>query len=213
MVDANELKALWTQVCKRLGEKGLLGVPDATISIRIPGSNDAWYGTKHADAPQRVQWRGAKIATEGLRLHAAIYASRADVGAIAYGGGPYGLRLEDFGGRMPGVFDEQVRHLGCMGHSAQRIDDLSDALRAGGNVTLISGVPVTLGTTAARMAMNSELFEKCAKAFVLASATGVRVKALPWLVRYVAIGLLMMDEKRARERFGRGDLPEEARGY
>jgi ribulose-5-phosphate 4-epimerase/fuculose-1-phosphate aldolase len=213
MVDPDELKAAWNQVCTRLNEKRLLGVADATISVRIPGSNEAWYGTKRAEVPERVQWRDAQISAEGLRLHAEIYSSRPDVGAIAYGGGTYGLRLEDFGGRMPGVFDEQVRHLGCMGHPAQRIDDLSDALRAGGNVTLVSGVPVALGTTAARMAMNAELFEKCAKAFILASATGGRVKALPWLVRHVANSRLMKDEKRARESFGRGELPEEARGY
>jgi ribulose-5-phosphate 4-epimerase/fuculose-1-phosphate aldolase len=213
MVDPNELKVLWSQVCTRLNEKGLLDAPDATISVRIPGSNDAWYGAKRAQAPERVQWRGAQILAEGLRLHAAIYSSRPDVGAIAYGGGPYGLRLKDFGGRMPGVFDEQVRHLGCMGHPARRIDDLCGALRAGGNVTLVNGVPVSLGTTAARMAMNAELFEKCAKAFILASATGGRVKALPWVVRHVANGRLMKDEKRARESFSRGELPEEARGY
>jgi hypothetical protein len=48
---------------------------------------------------------------------------------------------------------------------------------------------------------------------VLAAASGGRIKPLPWIVRHVANGRLMKDEKRARERVASGLLPEESKGY
>jgi ribulose-5-phosphate 4-epimerase/fuculose-1-phosphate aldolase len=160
-----------------------------------------------------MPWRGGARPEPDAALHAAIYAQRPDVGAVALGGGVFGLRLADFGGAMPGVFDEQVRHLGCMGPAVDGAAGLEASLRDGGNVVLVGGLPACLGTTGSRLALNAELFEKCAKAYVLAVATGGRVKPLPWLVRHVANGRLMKDERRARQRFSEGLLPEEARGY
>ena len=78
---------------------------------------------------------------------------------------------------------------------------------------LVQGNPVCLGTTATRLALNAELFEKCAKAYVLAAASGGRVRPLPWLVRHVANGRLLKDERQARERFVQGLLPVESKGY
>ncbi|MGJ3701214.1 hypothetical protein [Variovorax sp. AFSI2.2] len=61
--------------------------------------------------------------------------------------------------------------------------------------------------------MNTELFEKCAEAYVLAAATGGQVDPLPWVVRHVANRRLIWDERRAAERFAHGLLPEETKGY
>jgi hypothetical protein len=61
--------------------------------------------------------------------------------------------------------------------------------------------------------LNAELLEKCAKAYVLAAATGQPVPTLPWWVCKIAIGRLHKDQRRAAERFAQALLPEETRGY
>lgn len=131
---------------------------------------------------------------------------------MASGGGPFGLGLADFEGMMPGVFDEQVRHLGRMAPPPS-ISSLGKALKLGGNVLMMQGQPIVLGMTGARLALNAELFEKCAKAYLLATAGGGNVRPLPWIVRYVANRRLMKDEGRARLRVRQGLLPEESKGY
>jgi hypothetical protein len=197
------LRSLWTEVHDRLASRQLLGGEGASVSLRIPGAGAMWFGTAADASPSRVA---------DAPLHSAIYAVRPDVGAIAVGGGVFGACLVDFGGRMPEAFDEQARHLGRMGPPCDA-QGLASSLRAGGNALLVDGVPVCLGTTGSRLALNAELFEKCAKAFVLAAAAGGPVKPLPWWVRHIANGRLMKDETRAAARLAQGLLPEEARGY
>jgi hypothetical protein len=114
---------------------------------------------------------------------------------------------------MPQAFDEQARHLGPMAPPAASVRDVARSLRRGGNVLLVQRRPMCLGMTAMRLALNAELFEKCAKAYVLAVAGGGRVRPLPWIVRLVANGRLRKDEQRATQRFSQGLLPEETKGY
>jgi ribulose-5-phosphate 4-epimerase/fuculose-1-phosphate aldolase len=199
------LLALWIEVRDRLAARKLLCGAGAGVSLRIPGSGDMWFGAAADEAPSR----GADVP-----LHTAIYAARPDVGAIAVGGGAFGSCLADFGGRMPEVFDEQARHLGRMGQAVDNAEGgLARALRAGGNAVLMAGVPVCLGTTGSRLALNAELFEKCAKAYVLSAAAGGPIKPLPWWVRHIANGRLLKDEGRAAARWAQGLLPQESRGY
>jgi hypothetical protein len=211
------LQAQWLQVRARLQARNLLAAPAASLSLRIPGTDLMWLGGATDAAPQPVAWRGVAPATADIAapaaLHAAVYRARPDAGAIAAGGGTYGHGLADFGGAMPQVFDEQARHLGPMAPPVQDAADLVRALHGGGNVLLVQRRPVCLGTTAARMVLNAELFEKCATAYVLAAAAGGPVRPLPWLVRAIANRRLHKDARRARQRFQQGLLPEESRGY
>lgn len=206
------LVQLWQQLRDRLLTKQLLEGSAPSLSLRIPGSDAMWFGTARDETPQRRNWRGLKETSLGAELHAQVLASRNDVCAVASGGGTFGLGLADFGGAMPGVFDEQVRHLGRMA-PGQSIGSLSKALRLGGNALLVQGQPLVLGMTGARLALNAELFEKCAKAYLLATAGGGNVRPLPWIVRYVANRRLMKDEHRASLRVRMGLLPEESKGY
>ena len=210
MTTDETLRQQWLELRQRLQARRLLAADGASLSLRLPGSDAMWFGQASATAPQRLSLGAA--AGDG-QVHAAAYAARSDVGAIAVGGGEFGRCLADFGGAMPQVFDEQARHLGPMGPAAAAWRELAPALRQGGNVLLVQGRPVCLGMTATRMALNAELFEKCAKAYVLAVAAGGRVRALPWIVRKVANGRLHKDEQRAAQRFAQGLLPEETKGY
>jgi ribulose-5-phosphate 4-epimerase/fuculose-1-phosphate aldolase len=172
-----------------------------------------WFGTAADTSPKRILYKGGIPPSGVAEPHAVIYAARQDVNAITIGGGVYGRSLADFGGVVPQVFDEQARHLGRMGPAVNEAHGLAKSLQAGGSVLLWQGEPVCLGMTATRMALNAELFEKCAKAYVLAVASGGRVKTLPWLVRYIANSRLFKDQHRATQAFARGELPAESRGY
>lgn len=200
----------WLHLRERLQAKQLLAAEGASLSLRIPGSDTMWFGHALDAAAQRVP---LSAASRDAQAHAATYAARSDAGAIAVGGGEYGACLAEFGGAMPQVFDEQARHLGPMGPAAAAPRELAASLREGGNVLLLQGRPVCLGMTATRLALNAELFEKCAKAYVLAVASGGPVHALPWLVRMIANRRLAKDQRRATARFLQGLLPEESKGY
>ncbi|GKS93473.1 hypothetical protein [Acidovorax sp. SUPP2825] len=206
------LEQLWLQLRERLMQKHLLQGAAAALSLRIPGGDGMWFGAAGDAAPRRLDAMDLASSGPGPGLHAQVLASRDDVCAVASGGGMFGTGLADFGGAMPGVFDEQVRHLGRMA-PASSLAAVGKALRLGGNALLVQGQPLVLGMTGARLALNAELFEKCAKAYLLAAAGGGQVRPLPWVVRYVANRRLMKDEHRARLRVRQGLLPEETKGY
>ncbi|WP_022981146.1 hypothetical protein [Ideonella sp. B508-1] len=210
-----DLHAQWLALRDRLQAKRLLDGPGASLSLRIPGQPAMWVGTADDAAPRRVSWdpRTAPGAQAPQDLHAMVYRHRDDAGAVAWGGGVFGHRLADVGGVLPQVFDEQARHLGPMGAPAADLTEAAQALQAGGQVQLLQGRPLCLGMTATRLALNTELFEKCAKAYVLAAASGGPVRPLPWLVRRVANGRLRKDRRAAVARWAQGLLPQEAKGY
>jgi ribulose-5-phosphate 4-epimerase/fuculose-1-phosphate aldolase len=213
MTTEEELSQLWPRLRERLQGKHLLGESGGSLSLRIPGTDAMWFGTVSEATPRRILWRGGIPASGVAAHHAAVYGARRDVSAISMGGGVYGRCLADFGGAIPQVFDEQARHLGRMGSAVTEVHSIADSLREGGSVVMLQGLPVCLGLTATRMALNAELFEKCAKAYVLAMASGTRVRALPWLVRFIANGRLRKDVQRATQRLQQGLLPEETKGY
>jgi hypothetical protein len=212
MVDLDSLKQQWTAARERMVAKGLLGGDDASLSVRCPGWTSMWFGAAADAAPILRDWKGAP-ASGVEAAHALAYARRPDVGAVARGGGPFGTRLAGFGGYLPQVFDEQARYIGPM---SPRVDDdagLEPALLTTGSALIFRGSPLCFGTTPRRLALNAELFEKCAKAYVLAVATGGRVRSLPWLVRRIANGRLVRDQRAAALAFERGEQPAERAGY
>ena len=212
------LATLLIDARRRLAGKGLFPATGASLSVRLPQAPQLLIvfgldGTTQARRCSPLAPHEA-LAGDPAALHAAIYALRPDVGAIVLGGAAFGQALAALDGTMPLLFDEQARHLGPMGApAAPRVSALATALRAGGNTVLVDGVPVCLGTTVQRMVFNAELFEKCAKAWVLAASTGQAVSRLPWWVGRIATGRLKKDQRRAAQRFERGLLPEDVRGY
>ena len=202
----DQLRKEWSALRDRLQAKRLLDGEGASLSLRIPGSGAMWFGLVADTQPQRMPLH---TVLQQAAVHTRAYAQRADAGAVAVGGGAFGQCLADFGGAMPQVFDEQARHLGPMLSAASA----APTLHGRGNVALVAGRPVCLGMTAMRLALNAELFEKCAKAYVLAVAGGGRVRPLPWIVRLVANRRLAKDQQRAAARLQQGLLPEESKGY
>jgi len=101
-------------------------------------------------------------------------------------------------------------HLRAIYRSALR---KSCGLATGGSVWVAEHDVMVFGSTVHRLALNAELLEKCAKAYVLARATGMHLHTLPWWVCRIANGRLKKDQKRAAQRFAQGLLPDEVKGY
>lgn len=203
-----ELRQQWLDLQQRLTRQGERA--NLALSVRVPGAATLWYGTLTDAAPCEIGLdRTAGLAAD----HALVYRERADIGAIIQGGGRYGQHVVDFGGRLPELFDEQARHLGRMAPAVDRASDLPEALAEQGNVQLLAGQPLCLGTTTSRVALNADLFEKCAKAYTLARATGTNLTRLPWWVVLIATRRLHRDQRAAAQAFTQGRLPAESRGY
>ncbi|PTY37006.1 hypothetical protein BGP77_06905 [Saccharospirillum sp. MSK14-1] len=199
-------RKLWQSSRSQLMRQQLLQTPSAWLAMRVPGADGFWFGKATAERPQWMV--GAGNGESALADH--LFRSRTDVCAIAAGCGRFGHHLFSLEGQMPGVFDEQVRHLGKMPwigpNDVQHLD-------TGGNVHWLAGQPLLLGTTANRLVLNAELFEQCAKAYVLASATGQTIQPLPWLARFIANRRLHNDQRAAAFQVMNGQLPKESYRY
>ncbi|MAK92029.1 MAG: hypothetical protein CMI13_12440 [Oleibacter sp.] len=224
----------WRIIQRRLQDKKLLQGKNAAISVRIPGSDQCWFAPVTEQSPELARITttsetGDQTSDDSLWLHQWLYAQRTDISAIVSASGEYGAYLARLStlpdamnahkGKahkntgMPGIFDEQVRHLGIMRAPANNLKQASSALQCNGNLAILFGQNIVMGMTANRLILNAELFEKSAKAYVLAAATGGQIKQLPWLVRFFANRRLLKDQKRAREAIAMGRLPDESRGY
>jgi ribulose-5-phosphate 4-epimerase/fuculose-1-phosphate aldolase len=220
--------ALASQLCSardRLRSRRLFPESKASLSVRVPGSQNCLFLDASAESAtlqsfvEMCQSDDENPPVHAPGTHAWIYRLRPDIGSIVVGGGTYGALLHKIGSVLPMLFDEQARHLGRMRGPVTRTDGpaferaLADAIGGGANAVVVKGIPIRLGITCQRMVFNSELFEKCAKAFVLASATGTPVTQIPWWVSKIATGRLRKDERNATHSFAQGKLPEESVGY
>lgn len=201
--------AMWQHIRERLGGKQLQAQGNAAVSTRVPGTTQFWFAASEEAAPSLVALH-AESGSVTQRLHAEVYAARADIGAIASGCGRYGRHLLEVTGELPNVFDEQVRHLSKLMPSAT---PWQKQLASGSNIVSHNGELLLLGMTGARLMLNAELFEKCAHAYVLAAATGKRIPQLPWVVRFFATRRLRKDQQRATARMAQGWLADESKGY
>ena len=203
----------------RLASKGLLQAGD-TVSVRLPGEEALLRHTMgSAEAPLRVAFSPTQhMLADGdpLLRHLRLYAARPDVGAVVISRQPWATALRWTGEAMPGVFDEQVRHLGRRVEMiGQQFDQAADLrkLGSGANAFLVDDQVLCLGMTVERVVFNTELLEKCAKAFLLARCTDKPVGTIPWLVRYIANGRLRKDEARAAAEFAAGREPVMSSAY
>jgi len=219
-----ELETQLLEGCRRLARKGFLNAPADSFSMRIPGSTEMILARGRGEK----DWREIEIGdlktasflvTEGLcGIHASIYQERADVGAVTVSS-PQGVRLLAHHGRgLPPLFDEQVRHIGPSAESLDSEENVSPDLvsrifRRGANAALLGEQLICLGITCERVLCNTELYEKCAQAFLIAKASGNRIGHVPVWVRLIATRRLRKDERRAAASYGNGLVPEGISGY
>lgn len=197
----------------RLRAKSLFGQAGDSLSMRIPGRDEFLLAL-----PDGGELRQVSFQTDGKEaagLHAAVYRSRKDAGAVLVGRTPWSAALASVGAPIPTLFDEQARHIGNAGKPVRigRGSPMSGAIEDGSNIAIYGDQRICVGTTPNRVVFNAELFEKCAKAFVVAQASGHRIQKVPGWVRYIAGGRLRKDQKRAAESYAAGRIPEGMDGY
>ena len=217
----SEHEAQFVDGCRRLAEKGFLNDASDSMSARIPGTTEMMLVTGLKD------WRDAGHATIRTQsftsqetiaaIHGSIYFGRADAGAIAISS-PTGARLLAKGGDfLPPIFDEQVRHIGLGGvaicEKDLSLEWIGKAFRRGANAVLLGERLLCVGMTFERVVFNTELFEKCAQAYVIAKASGIPAGVIPTWVRLIANRRLLRDERKAAAKYLKGQFPERATGY
>jgi ribulose-5-phosphate 4-epimerase/fuculose-1-phosphate aldolase len=209
----NEIRTLLLKDKARFSAKGLFGNPDDSLSMRIPGRQEFLLTLAHTEAVSTEAFETDK--SHVAELHAAIYRSRADAGAVLIGQTPWSAALAALGMAIPTLFDELARHIGKVELPVCSADKpgLLGALKGGSNIAICGDQRVCLGTTSDRLVFNAELFEKCAKAFVIAQTSGQRIRKVPGWVCYIAGGRLRKDQKRAAESYAAGRIPEGTSAY
>lgn len=214
------MKEQWFAMRHRLLSRGLMPGAADSLSLRVPGSGQMWWGLAGDGEPLCVRMEAASVGADMDQplvreavVHQAVYEARDDVCAVLWGGAAFGRLLPGFGGTMPAVFDEQVRQLGLVGASGDDLPGLRRALASGGNAAVFQNQVLLLGMTPSRLALNAELFEKCAKAYVCAVGAGGKPRTLPWIVRWVANGRLVKEQTAAQAMVRAGTMPVETRGY
>ncbi|EQA46880.1 class II aldolase/adducin N-terminal domain protein [Leptospira broomii serovar Hurstbridge str. 5399] len=226
--DQKDLMNLW----HRLEAKGLLQTGEASLSFRLPGQEPPAFllidrkKGKGAEVNQftihnpSASIEAGAVDSERLALihfHASLYLSRSDIGAIACFQPIWGSLLKTLKDPLPLVFDEQCRQLGAPVVQINRHADgsvIADSVLLNGANAFLNqeGVLVT-SVTREKAIYNCELIEKCAKAYLLAYATGGKIRRIPWFIRWIAKSRLKKDERRATESYIRGEIPSGFTAY
>lgn len=209
----NQMIELLKNDVARLRAKSLFGEAGDSVSMRIPGRQEFLLALPDGE-DLRTHVFDEK-GNEAAAFHAAVYRTRGDAGAILIGRTPWSAALSTIGVAVPTLFDEQARHIGKTEAPVHvgRKGWVVEALRGGGNAALYGDQRICVGTTPDRVVFNADLFEKCAKAFVIAHASGHRIRKVPGWVRYIAGGRLKKDQKRAAASYDAGQIPEGMDAY
>jgi hypothetical protein len=67
--------------------------------------------------------------------------------------------------------------------------------------------------TCDRVLFNTELYEKCAQAYVIVKASGNQIGLIHLWVRLIANHRLLRDERHAAECYRNGSIPESINSY
>ena len=220
-MERTQIKEQLLEGCKRLASKGFLNTPADSFSLRIPGQMEMVLVSGSKDWPQIeiADLRSVPFSAkdELSLLHACIYQERGDVGGIAISSPKWVRLLANCGGSLPAVFDEQVRHIGSSGSlnddEVMRSDMVREAFSQGANAALLGGRLLCLGMTRDRVLFNTELYEKCAQAYVIARACDRRISRIPLWVRLIANRRLLKDENIASVSYRNGRIPEGINAY
>ena len=197
---------------RRLEAKGLFDRSSSSLSLRVPGENAALF-TLGGDAPRTLELDAET--DEHAAIHACVYRARQDVGGVVVGTSRWTTALASLGIAVPSLFDEQARHIGpgAPPIAERDLSSLERALSTGTNALVIGNLRIGLGSTPNRVVLNADLFEKCTKAFVVASATGGSVHGLPPWACELWYERLRKDQLRAAAAYGAGRVPSGMDAY
>jgi hypothetical protein len=221
-VQRAQIKEQLLEGCCRLVGKEFLNDPGDSFSLRIPGEREMMLisGNKGWQQPEinDVRATAFSAANPVSKVHAWIYQERCDVGGIVISSPKWAALLARLDVFLPPIFDEQVRHIGASAaplkeRELMSRDVIKEALKQGTNAILVGGRLLSLGMTRDRVIFNTELYEKCAQAYVLASACDSRIERIPLWVRLIATRRLFKDEALASASYRNGRIPKGMKAY
>lgn len=203
---------------QRFLAKGLFARPQDSLSMRIPGGDTFLLVRAEAETVHEAALDAATAVTgvdHDVALHGAILRQRPDVGAVLIGSTDWSAALAASEVPMPTLFDEPARHIGPVAAPVAEGDmtALRQALSGISNVAILGQRRICLGFTSERVVLNAELFEKCAKAWVIASSCDQPVKRVPGWVCKIAGDRLRKDQQRAAKSYAAGEIPEGMNDY
>lgn len=222
-----QLEVEFQNSIQRLRNKDLVrNLPNESLSARIPNSkmsNDIQF--LYSTSP--FSHTETHTSTH-LSIDASIYQIRDSIGAILFSRQEWASLLNQFTDQkksIPPVFDEQSRQLGNsitqLKHTTEDLANFTGRfspaavkqLQNEEQVFLCFGGVLILGHTVERVVFNAELLEKTAKAFLIAKATGQKVKTLPLSLRFFANRRLKQDHRMAEAAFSEGRIPSGFKAY
>ncbi len=212
-MNREQIESLLLADHERFVTKGLFGQPGDTYSMRVPGKDE--FILIREDTPTLESISMASPGNGPPGLHALLYGARQDAGALLIGSTPWCTALAGLDATIPVLFDDQARHLGSVEAPLREGDvaGLEKVIRKGASIAIIGEQRLCLGVTPERVVFNADLFEKCAKAFVIAYSSGRPVSRIPWWVRRIAGGRLKKDQMPAAESLAAGRIPDGMNPY
>jgi len=214
----DEYKRLVLEYSQALARKGYLVGTGGNLSVRIegeaalaitPSNYDYLKMTRDdvciLDFDLNALEVGRKPSVESA-LHAGVYRVRADVNAVVHTHQVYASALALIHAHIPALFDEQVRFLGrsveIIPYAPSGTGFLKNTIvkhiKNHHNAYILQNHGVLcFGHDAERAALNVEILEKCALAYLLALCTEREVSKIPLPIREIAFAKLRSDQKKA----------------
>ena len=214
----DEYKRLVLEYSQALARKGYLVGTGGNLSVRIEGEAALAITPSNYDYLKMTLddvciLDFALNAIEGERkpsvesaLHAGVYRVRADVNAVVHTHQVYASALALINAPIPALFDEQVRFLGrsveIIPYAPSGTGFLKNTIvkhiKNYHNAYILQNHGVLcFGHDAERAALNVEILEKCALAYLLALCTERKVSKIPLPIREIAFAKLRSDQKKA----------------
>jgi ribulose-5-phosphate 4-epimerase/fuculose-1-phosphate aldolase len=205
------------EYAQALVEKGFLSGTGGNLSVRIGGMDAFAVTPSNFDYTQMTsedvcvldfdgnQLEGERKPSIESGLHAAVYASRPDVGCVIHTHQVYASTLGLIDSPIPALYDEQVRWLGrsveivpyAPSGTSFLKKNIAKMVKNGHNAYIMKNHgALTLGPTPERAMHNVLLLEKCALTYLLALCTEKKITKIPLPIREIAFAKLRKDQKR-----------------
>ncbi len=203
-----EIQKQLSDAVARLRSKGLFVPGNDSLSMRVPGTDEFLLAN-----PVDDEIETATLASDSP--HAMVYRLRPDAGGVLLGTTQWSIAIAAIGHSPPLMYDEQARHIGKAPPIVAQADQagLKRAIQTGSNVIFAGDQCLRIGITRDRLIFNTELFEKCALAFVVAYSSGGRIRKIPLWVQYIAGRRLRKDQASAAKAYASGTIPEGTTAY
>lgn len=214
----DEQKRLVLEYSQALARNGYLVGTGGNLSVRIEGESAMAITPSNYDYLKMTlddvcildfdlsALEGERKPSVESALHAGVYRARADVNAVVHTHQVYASALALINAPIPALFDEQVRFLGrsveIIPYAPSGTGFLKNAIvkhiKNHHNAYLLQNHGVLcFGHDAERAALNVEILEKCALAYLLALCTERKVSKIPLPIREIAFAKLRSDQKKA----------------